>query len=267
MNGTPLAAGISRIGSLRNFRDAGGLQTEQGRWMKAGILFRSDDLSPLDAGGLDVLQGMGIKLILDLRSPNERAKKLIRFQPRHAIRVESIPFYQNGEDFSPGAFLSFLIKESGTIDFERFMMEFYRSIAFESSEQIRTVLRLLSDERNLPAVIHCTGGKDRTGTMCAFIQLLLGVPRSVVMEQYLATNDRMRSYRKQVTTYLRLFTFFRLSPERLQPFLEARRHYLEDILDEIYSRFPTMEDFLRQYCGVESNTIQQIKKRMLGEKP
>jgi protein-tyrosine phosphatase len=48
---------------LSNFRDVGGLKTADGRTFRAGLLFRSDELSRLNAGDLVKLQGLGIKLI------------------------------------------------------------------------------------------------------------------------------------------------------------------------------------------------------------
>jgi len=48
---------------------------------------------------------------------------------------------------------------------------------------------LLSDEINLPVLIHCKAGKDRTGIVSAIVQLLVGVPFDVVLEEYLLTNN------------------------------------------------------------------------------
>lgn len=256
-----------QFGRLRNFRDAGGLGTEQGGRMRAGLLYRSEDLSPLAGRDLDELERLGIRLILDLRSPNERAGKLIRFDSRRAIRVESIPIYQNGEDFSPRAFLAYLLPRASSMDFERFMLEFYRHIAFDSAPQIGRVLDLLSDRRNLPAVIHCTGGKDRTGTLSAMIQLLLGVPRHAVLEHYLATNERMAPKMRKASRVLRMMTLYRISAARLEPFLEARREYLEGILDEIQVRYGTMERFLTEACQVSEGTITTIQSLFLEESP
>jgi protein-tyrosine phosphatase len=39
---------------------------------------------------------------------------------------------------------------------------------------------------------HCTAGKDRTGFAAALILLALGVPRPVVMQDYLLTNELLR---------------------------------------------------------------------------
>ena len=43
-------------------------------------------------------------------------------------------------------------------------------------------------DSDAPLVFHCTAGKDRTGFAAALILLALGVPRPVVMEDFLLTN-------------------------------------------------------------------------------
>jgi protein-tyrosine phosphatase len=47
-------------------------------------------------------------------------------------------------------------------------------------------------QANAPVVFHCTAGKDRTGVAAALILLALGVPRAVVQQDYLLTNQHYR---------------------------------------------------------------------------
>lgn len=47
----------------------------------------------------------------------------------------------------------------------------------------------LADPGRLPAVIHCLGGKDRTGITIALLLSALDVERAVVLNDYQFTND------------------------------------------------------------------------------
>ena len=47
---------------------------------------------------------------------------------------------------------------------------------------------ILANEENLPVVLHCTAGKDRTGASTAFLLSILGVSREVIEADYLLTN-------------------------------------------------------------------------------
>jgi protein-tyrosine phosphatase len=41
----------------------------------------------------------------------------------------------------------------------------------------------------MPAVEHCTSGKDRTGVFSAILLTALGLPRDEVMQDYSLTNQ------------------------------------------------------------------------------
>lgn len=55
-----------------------------------------------------------------------------------------------------------------------------------------TQATMLAQEGNLPALIHWTAGKDRTGYVAALIQLYAGVPYETVLQHYLLTNHYYR---------------------------------------------------------------------------
>lgn len=66
---------IQQIEKLSNFRDIGGWKTSDGNFMKSGVLFRSDELSRVTDKDISILQTLNIKVICDLRTPNECIKK------------------------------------------------------------------------------------------------------------------------------------------------------------------------------------------------
>ena len=82
------------------------MQTADGRTFRAGVLFRSDELSRLSAGDLVKLQGLGIELICDLRSLGESQKRRPRL-PDASIRVVNVPIHeratQDGSHRNSGA--------------------------------------------------------------------------------------------------------------------------------------------------------------------
>ncbi len=64
----------SPISVAPNFRDVGGMPTEDGRRVREGLLFRSEALlCPTETDAL-ALEGQGIKLVCDLRSAGERER-------------------------------------------------------------------------------------------------------------------------------------------------------------------------------------------------
>lgn len=140
--------------------------------MKTGVLFRSDELSRLSFSDQKTLRRLNLKLICDLRTPNERVRTLDRIPKKFEMRLVNIPIYPHRKDLSRLKFVHFLNSKSDGYDFKNLIKEYYRSFAFEHTEKINQIVTLLSDENNLPALIHCSVGKDRTGFISSLIQLL-----------------------------------------------------------------------------------------------
>lgn len=65
-----------QLDTVHNFRDIGGFLTDEGKFMKRGLYFRSDSLHSFSINDINKIQDFKIKSIIDLRTPNERNKKL-----------------------------------------------------------------------------------------------------------------------------------------------------------------------------------------------
>ena len=63
------------LASAPNFRDVGGYRTSDGKWVKMGLLYRSDGLDALTDADIATVQALGIKLVCDLRTDGERTSK------------------------------------------------------------------------------------------------------------------------------------------------------------------------------------------------
>jgi protein-tyrosine phosphatase len=70
----------------------------------------------------------------------------------------------------------------------------YVAIVQEYGQSVVEIFRVLSGADALPAVFHCTSGKDRTGIVAALVLDLLGVPDDVIAADYVLTEKaRARS--------------------------------------------------------------------------
>ncbi len=187
-----LANRLLDVDGTFNFRDAGALPTTAEATLVGGRIFRSASLDGLTDNGLSTLAGLGVKTIIDLRGAQEVDEHgsfpVEQFAATH-YPVKLVAFKP---DFGPPA--GNVDDDSATADLRRrvFAADDPMSIVFASlvdafDEPLVETLRLLTEVANLPAVFHCTSGKDRTGYLAAVIQLLLGVERATVTADFVAS--------------------------------------------------------------------------------
>jgi protein-tyrosine phosphatase len=243
---------------MENFRDVGNFRLPSGRSMRSGQVFRSEELSRLSMNDWEQLHKLGIKCIVDFRTPNERKLSPYKALNVMGIQIVHIPILSEEKDLNRWQFFCFLLREGRSLDFEEYMRKFYYRLAFERVEQIKAIFTLLSDAQALPILIHCTGGKDRTGFIAASLQLFVGVPRDDVIHSYLASNEVIVMHMKKIERYIQWMSLWQISPERLRPMLEVRREYLESIFDEIFYRYGSVDKYLSSYCGVEERCLDRL---------
>jgi protein-tyrosine phosphatase len=170
------------------------------------MLYRSDHLVGLTANDYRYLDQLGIRVVCDLRTPSERTKSPTRWQGTWP-EIMSVSVLTDEElkaatttPLSPEEFQKRLAAASAGVrpessSYDRFVLKYADSYS-------RIFERLISGE--VPALTHCSAGRDRTGVYSAMILTALGVPWSTVMDDYLLTNrywltDSMIRQRQRAT--------------------------------------------------------------------
>lgn len=156
---------------IENLRDAGGypVESQNGKAVRRGILFRAADPTHLDEEGVAILQRLGITHIFDLRSLVELAKG--REQPREwegARRVPTPVFLD--KDYSPEALALRLRNYSvGTEGFVRAYASILSGAISPDNayRPFQTILEHLASDPNppTPILIHCSAGKDSKSSL------------------------------------------------------------------------------------------------------
>ncbi|MCQ4211712.1 tyrosine-protein phosphatase [Streptomyces longispororuber] len=180
------------LASAKNFRDAGGYRTTDGHWVRMGKVYRSNKLSTLTAAEQATLLSQGISLDVDLRNIKERyddpdaLPSGIRYQVADVVSVShGLKFHESATVTLVKALAAGLL--SGSSDLGQsigypFMVDFVGAdYAFHD-------LLTAVAANDGATVFHCSAGKDRTGWSNAVLLTLLGVPRSTVEADFLASN-------------------------------------------------------------------------------
>lgn len=243
-----------------NFRDLGGYRAADGRRVRWGVLFRSNDLSGLTASDRDYLRRAGLRLVCDLRSARERSEAPDQSVPG-AQRLD-LPIDLLGVE--PDAMRAGILNGAiAALPVEAIMHRAYRSFVSTESETWALLLRRLARPDSLPALVHCTAGKDRTGFAAALVLLSLGVPEQTVFDDYLLSNRYRSDYHAFVLRWVPLVSLFRTDPADLLPLLEARRSYLQASLDAMRELYGSVDGYLEQALGVDAELRAALRARLL----
>jgi protein-tyrosine phosphatase len=174
------------LSGASNFRDLGGYTAREGHSVRWRKLFRSDHLAALTQDDIVELSRHGLARVCDFRGEAERAPLLcampglsVHFLPIEPTVVQGIEdLLAAGHHLTPP-------------DTVHLMQHTYQAFVHHNTTAYAAFFRLIL-ENDAPLVFHCTAGKDRTGFAAALILLALGVPRDVVMQDYLLTNEFYR---------------------------------------------------------------------------
>jgi protein-tyrosine phosphatase len=115
----------------------------------------------------------------------------------------------------------------------------------------------------LPAVFHCTAGKDRTGIAAALLLLVLGVPEPIVLDDYeLSTQFRLE--RRLVELRPKLEDAG-IDLEKVRPFLSAPREVLAASLDWLHDTYGTVDAYLTGPARVAPDVPTRLRELLLEE--
>jgi len=245
-----------------NFRDLGGYETEDGRFVRWGMLYRSDDLADLTDADLDYLAKLRIRWLCDFRSSEERADEPDRLPATDPPAVENLAI--TGTAMPPAELKRRIMSgDLDDIDIPGILIDGNRRFVTAFAHRYRTLFERIADPANLPALIHCTAGKDRTGLGASLILMALGVPRETAFADYLLTNHYTHEHIERTLFFIRVGSFFRTDPELLRPLLGVRREYLQSAFDAIEERHGTIDSYLREELGVTDLERGRLREMLL----
>jgi protein-tyrosine phosphatase len=235
---------------VTNFRDLGGYATAVGTRTRWGTLFRSDALHKFTAEDLTSYRSLGLKAVYDLRGDAERERYPNPFPSTQLSLLSQVSAGSPREEVAAG-------QPQGPEVGERLLREMYRGMLAGAASLFGRLLGRLAEPDSLPAVFHCTGGKDRTGMTSALLLELLRVPRDLVIDDYELT----RLYRRrehQAESYENLLASG-LPPEAAAAVLGAPRWAMADTLDDLDEIYGGIDAYLSGPAGLSQPTLDRLR--------
>lgn len=231
-----------------NVRDLGGLPTLNGGHTQFGRIVRSDIPTRLSAEGRRMMWDYGVRTILDLRTPWQTVE-----EPSNVARREDaprIPSYVNisMETYKPE--VSSEISQSGS------RQAVYCTILDEYPEQFKLILEAVAWARAGGVLLHCHGGKDRTGMVSALLLGLAGVPNAEICEDYAQSQSCLWPLWEEIVKRAG-------GLENVDIFLkpDATAEAMQYLLDHLEKKYGGIIPYL-QSTGLTESTLSAVKSRL-----
>ncbi|MDO8863986.1 tyrosine-protein phosphatase [Haliea sp. E1-2-M8] len=246
---------IALVGG-RNFRDLGGYPAIDGRITRWRTLYRSGSLARLTSADVEILTGMGIQAVYDLRNERERAT-----EPHHWPDSTDLLVYQRDYN-SSGAELSRLLDMPWVkgSDAHQAMMNNYRELPYEQAEAYKALFEGIATG-NLPLLFNCSAGKDRTGIAAALLLDLLGIDRDVILDDYILT-ERAFNFRMLVD---KSSEGRAPSEDVVDALIAAHPDYLNACFEQITNQHGDVASYFDEVLGINLDVQEHIRQKLLVE--
>lgn len=252
---SPPGSLISLEGTL-NLRDLGGWPTSSGDQVVARArLYRSDRLSDLTPADHVVLERFGIVTVVDLRYEREAAEhpsKLWLGVENHV----SIPM--GGDLADQRTFIERALDGDydGITDDD--VGESYVTFLIDHAADFGVAVAAITD--SVPALFHCTAGKDRTGLLSMLVLRTLGVDDADVLRDFTLSNEYRAE--RRMAQLRPVFTERGLDVEEFRPALSAPGPALLRAMEWIDDSYGSTADYLAGPCGL-AEPVERLQRQLL----
>ena len=254
--------------SIPNFRDVGGHATSDGGRIRTGRLFRSVALDSASDDDLATLAALGVTMVIDMRRPHEQSLRPDRLPV--GAELLSLDVFADGEDAATADIDAVLthLREPERVDarldvddMARFQLASYHDLVMLGSARsaYARFFRTLTTTKGA-ALVHCTGGKDRTGWAVAALLSLLGVPEDDIFADYLISDLAVRTLFAEAIDDFEARGGQREVMERM---FGARREYLAASFRTVSDEYGSVEAYFIGALGLEESEVEALREAFL----
>jgi protein-tyrosine phosphatase len=164
------------VDGLVNARDLGGLPLTRGGHTPTGVFYRSENLDTVTTTGWDQLHAAGIRTVVDLRQPGERARdrqSRPTWLTTHHVDLDGL----DDQRFWSGYWDNGLV---GTA-------LYYLPHLTAMPQRTGAALTALAHAGDGGVLFHCMQGRDRTGMIAMILLAIAGTEPDAIVEDYLHT--------------------------------------------------------------------------------
>lgn len=239
-----------------NVRELGGLPTRDGGQTRFGAVVRADSVRQLSDKGWQALVDHGIRTVIDLRGDYERADDPPAEVP---VEVIHVPFLEAREAEWEEIGKELDAAVAAAPDVATATRDVYLIFLERFRQNVAAAVRAVATAPDGGIVIHCAGGKDRTGLLAAFLLHLADVDSEEVSADYALSEERLRPRHE---------AWFEAAEseeelEKLRRITQTPAASMVGVFAELERRHGGVEAYLRG-AGVTDEELELVRERLLG---
>ena len=232
-----------------NVRDAGGWPTEDGRWMRTGLLYRADEPVRLTDEGRAAIDRLGLKAVIDLRAKAQVDRGHVFAVPEVTHHIQIVDRVLDVDNPPP--------RFEGAVD----IADLYEEMVARGGPQLVRSVELIAETiDDGPVLVHCMAGKDRTGLVVALVQAAIGVTLASVVEEYALSDEPTRRRRAMmIADPVAGDPPIALSPELLWT---APAEAMAVFARRVVERYGSLTEW-PPALGLSATTVERLRERFI----
>ena len=247
---------------VANFRDMGGHTTHDGRRLAPGRLLRAGHLGHATDKDLALLEPYGLQRVFDFRTAAD-----IKLEGEDRLTSQAQCVRLPMPDPAKGTDIRALMENSTPADLdgifgngkaEQMMIDTSAGLVRERREPYALFLKALADGSQVPALFHCSAGKDRAGWAGSVVLLSLGVPEDEVIEQYLLSNRSAEEILNRNRENGQNFWH-----DALAPLIGVQESYIQSSFDTVAADWGDFDTDLSEGLGVTNEEREALRANLL----
>lgn len=234
---------LLQVEGMHNVRDVGGYPVFGGGTTRWGVLFRGGTLGGLPEGTRAQLGAIGVRTVVDLR-------EAVEFDAVQVPEMAGAPAKRDNPIFRDRKFAA-LSSE---------LEPLYLQILELCAAEIVSAIGLLATPGALPAIVHCSAGKDRTGLVIGLTLSAVGVPDEVVTQDYGRTEEHLTDELRQHIAAKG--AKLGIDAQRIALLMGSPPRVLQSVLDVIRHEFGGAEGYLLTH-GLPQSALDCLREQLV----
>ena len=253
-----------KINGVVNFRELGGIVTENGKVIKRGYFYRAGELGGMNDKQKAKFDKLEIAHVFDYRDKDEIQDSVDYVGNAEYHHIPAVTDTK-GMPMIPKKMKKFVltVSKEDAIQCAETFTETYGEAIFDSTAYGET-LRAINEFK--PVLFHCTAGKDRTGIIAALILKTLGVSDDEIVKDFMLSNKYRRYDNYKGLTLLTLFIRNKWARYLYNKVSFVYEYNILTTLEAIKKKYGDIVNYLNGEYGITPEQVEKWREFYLEDK-